>query len=148
MKTYLNDAIIGNKELKVGLTKKGEIVRICYPNVDFRQFIDFMHMGVKINDSNIIYLNNDSNNVYMQEYVEDTNVLKTEVKNTYFNLRMIQTDFVPVGSNTLSDYRPRHMQSRCHVAAGAKCAGSDGYFPASCCGGYTRSSPVHIPSGR
>ena len=84
MKTYINDAIIGNKELKVGLTEKGEIVRICYPNIDFRQFIELFHVGVKINDSNLIYLHNDINNTYSQHYIEDTNVLKTEIKNTYF----------------------------------------------------------------
>lgn len=101
MKTYLNDAIIGNKEVKVGLTEKGEIVRICYPNVDFRQFIEFLHMGVKINDSGTIYLHNDVNNVYNQEYIEDTNVLKTEIKNTYFNLKMEQTDFVSTQNNVI-----------------------------------------------
>ena len=101
MKTYLNDAIIGNKELKVGLTGAGEIVRICYPNIDYRQFIEFMHMGVKINDSGIIYLHDDPNNVYLQEYLEDTNVLRTEIKNMYFNLRMEQTDFVVVNKNVI-----------------------------------------------
>ena len=101
MKTYLNDAIIGNKQLKVGLTEKGEIVRICYPNIDFRQFIEFMHLGVKINDSGLIYLHNDVNNTYIQHYIEDTNVLKTEIKNTYFNLKTIQTDFVSVNENVI-----------------------------------------------
>ncbi len=101
MKTYLNDAIIGNKELKVSLTDRGEIVRICYPNVDYRQFIDFLHMGVKINDSNIIYLHDDVNNEYMQGYIEDTNVLKTEIINRYFNLKVEQTDFVPIGKNAI-----------------------------------------------
>lgn len=101
MKTYLNDAIIGNKELKVGITSKGEIVRICYPNIDFRQYIDFQRIGVKINDSGIIYLHNDVNNIYTQEYIEDTNILKTEIKNTYFNLKMEQTDFVAISENAL-----------------------------------------------
>lgn len=101
MKTYFNDAIIGNKELKASLTEKGEIIRICYPNVDYRQFIDFLHVGVKINDSNIIYLHDDPNNVYMQKYVEDTNILKTNIKNTYFNLKMEQTDFVSIGENAI-----------------------------------------------
>ncbi len=58
-------------------------------------------MGVKINDSNIIYLHDDSNNMYNQEYIEDTNVLKTEIKNTYFNLRMDQTDFVSIDQNLI-----------------------------------------------
>lgn len=101
MKSYLNHGIIGNKELRCGLTDKGEIIRIRYPNVDYREFIEFLHMGVKINDSNIIYLHDDSNNVYMQEYLEDTNVLKTEVTNTYFNLKMEQVDFVPTNSNVI-----------------------------------------------
>ncbi len=101
MKTYINDAIIGNKELKVGLTSRGEVVRICYPNVDYRQFIEFMRMGVKVNDSGIIYLHDDPNNVYMQEYIEDTNVLRTEIKNMYFNLRMEQTDFVSMNKNVI-----------------------------------------------
>ncbi len=101
MKTYYNNAIIGNKDVKVGITDKGEIVRICYPNIDFRQYIEFLHLGVKINDSNIIYLHDDVNNIYEQHYIEDTNVLKTEIKNTYFNLKMIQTDFVSIEYNAI-----------------------------------------------
>lgn len=101
MKTYFNDAIIGNKNLKVALTDNGEIVRIRYPNVDYREFIEFLHMGVKVNDSNIIYLHNDPNNVYKQEYIEDTNILKTQIKNTYFNLVMEQVDFVSISKNII-----------------------------------------------
>ena len=58
-------------------------------------------MGVKINDSNIIYLHDDPNNIYEQEYIEDTNILVTDIKNTYFNLRMHQTDFVSIGNNVI-----------------------------------------------
>lgn len=101
MKTYFNDAIIGNKELKASLTDKGELVRICYPNVDFRQIVDFINMGVKINDSNIIYLHDDPNNIFSQGYIEDTNILTTHIKNTYFNLKMEQTDFVSIGTNCI-----------------------------------------------
>lgn len=89
------------KKLRFGLTSNGEIVRICYPNIDYRQFVDFLHMGVKINDSNIIYLHNDCNNVYSQKYEQDTNILITEIKNMYFNLRMEQTDFVSVNKNII-----------------------------------------------
>lgn len=101
MREYKNDAIIGNKELKIGLTKNGEIIRICYPNIDYRQMIENLHMGVKINDSNIIYMHKDVNNIYHQEYIEDTNVLKTIIKNTYFNLKMEQIDFVCITNNVL-----------------------------------------------
>ncbi len=51
------------------------------------QYCDYYHVGIKINDSNIIYLHNDINNKYNQYYEEDTNVLNTEIENTYFKLK-------------------------------------------------------------
>lgn len=77
MEKYFNEAIIGNKKMMATYTSKGEMLRVCYPNVDFKQFIDLFHTGVKINDSQIIYLHNDINNIYKQKYIEDTNILKT-----------------------------------------------------------------------
>ena len=72
-----------------------------YPAKDNRQYIDFYHVGVKINDSNLIYLHDDINNVYKQYYEVNTNVLNTEITNTYFNLKVLQTDFVPIKDNVL-----------------------------------------------
>ena len=48
---YFNDAIIGNKNIRATFSSKGELLRAYYPNVDFKQFVDFFHVGVKINDS-------------------------------------------------------------------------------------------------
>ena len=101
MEKYFNDAIIGNKEFKVSFTKKGELIRAFYPNIDYRQFIDFLHIGVKINDSSLIYLHNDINNIYKQSYTEDTNILNTEITNTYFKVKTLQTDFVCIDKNIL-----------------------------------------------
>ena len=95
MEKYFNDAIIGNNKIRAGLTKKGELIRIFYPNIDFTQFIDEFKVGVKINDSNLIHLEEDINNVYEQYYSEDTNILNTEIENTYFNLEIFQTDCAP-----------------------------------------------------
>ena len=77
MEKFFNDAIIGNKKMMVTYTSKGEMLRAFFPSIDFKQFIDLFHVGVKINDSQIIYLHNDINNVYEQEYLADTNILKT-----------------------------------------------------------------------
>ena len=89
MKTkYFNDAIIGNKNLKATFSKKGELLRLYYPNVDFRQFIDEFTVGIKVNDSMFIDLADDINNVYSQNYVEQTNILNTEIFNTYFILSL------------------------------------------------------------
>ena len=98
---FFNDAIIGNKNIKATFSNKGEMLRIYYPNVDYRQFIDTFHIGMKINDSAIIYLHNDINNKYEQYYTEETNILNTEIENTYFNIKIKQTDFVTTKHNIL-----------------------------------------------
>lgn len=98
---FLNEAIIGNKNIVVSFTSKGELLRMYYPTKDSRQYVDYLHTGVKINDSNIIYLHDDINNVYKQYYDTDTNILNTEVENTYFNLRVLQTDFVSIKEDFL-----------------------------------------------
>ena len=89
---YLNEAIIGNKKMLVTYSSKGELQRLYFPSRENRQYIDFFHTGVKVNNSDLIYLHDDINNVYKQYYDTDTNVLNTEITNTYFNLTMLQTD--------------------------------------------------------
>lgn len=100
-KKYFNDAIIGNENVIASFSKRGELLRIFYPNTDYRQFLDFFLTGVKINDSNIIYLSNDINNTYKQYYTENTNILNTEIYNSYFKLKILQTDFIPINKNVL-----------------------------------------------
>ena len=98
---YYNDAIIGNKNLTASFSNKGELLRLFYPTSDYKQFVEELLTGVKINDSAIIYLHDDINNVYEQEYLENTNILKTEILNTYFNLKIVQTDFIPIKEDIL-----------------------------------------------
>ena len=101
MEKYYNDAIIGNKEITASYTKKGELLRVFYPNTDYRQFVDYFHTGVKINDSNMIYLHDDINNQYEQYFTENTNILNTKILNTYFELNILQTDFVCINKNVI-----------------------------------------------
>lgn len=98
---YYNEAMIGNNNILATYTEKGEMQRIYFPTKDNRQYINFFHTGVKINQSDLIYLHDDINNVYTQYYETDTNILNTEIKNTYFNLKMIQTDYVMIKENVL-----------------------------------------------
>lgn len=98
---YYNEAIIGNKNIVASFSKKGEMLRLFYPTRDYRQFIECMHTGVKINDSMIIYLHEDINNEYEQYYTENTNILNTKIKNTYFNLSILQTDFVAIQKDVI-----------------------------------------------
>ncbi len=98
---YLNDAIIGNRKMIASVSSKGELLRLSYPTADYRQFIDYYEMGVKVNDSMLIKLHDDINNTYNQYYSTDTNVLNTEIENTYFKLNMKQEDFVPMKKDVL-----------------------------------------------
>lgn len=98
---YFNEAMIGNKNMLVTYTGKGEIQRIYFPNKDSRQYLDYFHTGVKVNNSDLIYLHEDVNNVYKQYYDTDTNILNTEITNTYFNLKIIQTDYIMIKENVL-----------------------------------------------
>ena len=98
---YYNEAIIGNKNIVASFSKKGEMLRLFYPTRDYKQFIETMHTGVKVNDSAIIYLHEDINNEYEQYYTEDTNIINTKIKNTYFNLVVLQTDFVPISKDII-----------------------------------------------
>ena len=98
---YLNEAIIGNKKIIATFTSKGEMQRIYFPSRDNKQYINYFHTGVKINESDLIYLHDDINNTYKQYYDTDTNILNTEITNTYFNLKILQTDFVLIKENVL-----------------------------------------------
>ena len=101
MEKYLNEAIIGNKNVLATFTGKGEMLRLSYPNRDNRQYLKYFHTGVKINDSDLIRLHEDINNSYVQYYDTDTNILNTEITNTYFNLKILQTDFVSIKEDIL-----------------------------------------------
>lgn len=98
---YLNDAIIGNKQMIASFDKTGELLRLYNNAPDYRQFIEYMYAGLKINDSGLVNLHDDINNQYNQYYTEDTNILNTEIKNTYFNLKIKQLDFIPIKENIL-----------------------------------------------
>ena len=99
---YLNEAIIGNKKMLATFTQKGEMQRMYFPSKDNKQYINFFHTGVKVNESDLIYLHDDINNIYKQYYDTDTNILSTEITNTYFNLKILQTDYCLIKENVLA----------------------------------------------
>ena len=98
---YYNDAIIGNKKMIASFSSNGEMLRLIYQSTDYKQFIEEFLTGVKVNDSSLIYLHEDINNEYDQFYTEGTNILNTKIKNKYFNLSIMQTDFVCISKDVL-----------------------------------------------
>lgn len=101
MSKYLNEAIIGNQNILATYTAKGELQRLYFPNKDNKQYINFYHTGVQVNGSDLIYLHDDINNTYKQYYEPSTNILNTEITNSYFNLKVLQIDFVTIKENVL-----------------------------------------------
>ena len=101
MEKYFNDAVIGNQNIVASYTKNGEMLRIFYPNRDYKQILDFFHTGLKINDSRLVYLHQDINNIYNQTYENGTNILQTEIVNTYFNIKIIQKDYIAMKENII-----------------------------------------------
>ena len=99
---YLNEAIIGNKKMIATFTQKGKLQRLYFPSKDNKQYINFFHTGIKINESDLIYLHDDINNIYKQYYDTDTNILNTEITNTYFNMKILQTDYMLLKENVLA----------------------------------------------
>ena len=101
MNKYFNDSVVGNKKIKASFTKTGEMIRLLYGAADYKQFLEFFHIGIKVNDSQIIYLHDDINNVYSQKYLPNTNILQTEIFNNYFKVNISQTDFIPINEKVL-----------------------------------------------
>lgn len=98
---YYNDALIGNENIVVSFNSKGELLRLYYPTRDYRQFVDELICGIRINKSMLIKLNSDSSNKYEQYYSKKTNVLNTKITNKEFGLTILQTNFVLMGKDVV-----------------------------------------------
>lgn len=94
-KTYFNDAVVGNSRMLVCITSKGELVRLFWPNIDYQQHIENMHMGVFFTGQqySTIWLDGESFR-HSQAYIKDTNIIETVCENTEKGLKVTQTDYV------------------------------------------------------
>lgn len=93
MDKYINEAFIGNGNVRVTFNSKGKVLRILFPSPDHKQFINYLDFVIKI-DGQILYLN-DGSNKYSQHYVDKTNILITEIISERFNLKITLSDFCP-----------------------------------------------------
>ena len=64
MNKYFNDSVVGNKKIKATFSKTGEMIRLLYAAADYKQFLEEFYSGLKVDDSQIIYLHKDVNNTY------------------------------------------------------------------------------------
>ena len=102
VKTYFNNAIIGNSSMLGCLTDRGEIVRLFWPNIDYPQHIEKFSCGIYFSDSkySTVWLDDDKWN-FDQHYIEDTNILVTLYAGKDIGAEISQTDFVVPDTNIL-----------------------------------------------
>ncbi|MBE5812287.1 MAG: glycoside hydrolase [Clostridiales bacterium] len=99
-RTYFNHGITGNGKMLATFTDKGELNRIFWPEPDFYQQINCISVGIKFDDSETRFLNE---NVWYteQSYDGDSAILNTLFENSDYGLRINQQDFVLQDSDTL-----------------------------------------------
>ena len=93
MNKYFNDAIVGNGNISSSFTKKGELIRLNYPTVDFRQYIDFFNVGINLSSSvNIMGQKYKIDNAKVQVEIAENEIDLTkqdiyfQVQNLYVNM--------------------------------------------------------------
>ncbi|MEN2773539.1 glycoside hydrolase family 15 protein [Acetivibrio clariflavus] len=95
MKTYFNDAIIGNSRMLVCLNKKGEVERLFWPHIDYPQHIERFVAGIfDTRYKNSTSWFGEDNWQREQYYIEDTNILKTCLRDSSRGIYVEQLDYV------------------------------------------------------
>lgn len=94
-KSYYNNAIIGNSSMLVCLSEKSELLRLFWPNIDYLQQFDKMLCGIYIkNRSGSTMWLNDHRCQHHQQYITDTNIVKSTIINHMDGYKVEVYDFV------------------------------------------------------
>lgn len=102
--TYLNNAIVGNGRVTVGLDEMGRILRMYYPSPDYKNILKELEVAFKIGEEYIHVCGTDYDTIYNQKYVENTSILKTEMYISGQKVKIVQTDFAPINENVYIRY--------------------------------------------
>jgi len=146
MNKYYNEGIIGYKKRLVSFDGKGQMIRLFD---GIKQFVDFFHTGISVNNSHTIWLHSDVNNSYNQYYTENTNILNTEILNKYFNLKITQTDFVSMDGLLIKKYIFKNNNTETlnlDFLIYSKVIGATGYFKDNTLIQYTHDNKFSITS--
>ena len=99
MEKYINDAIIGNSNIIVGLNKKGDILRFYAPEIDYMQHINEHKVGLVVNINCVQWFNDTNIFKHEQYYEENANIVYTKIYND--NICIMQRDFVDINIDVL-----------------------------------------------
>ncbi len=94
-KSYYNNAITGNSSMLATFSDKAEMLRLYWPNIDYMQQFDKLLCGIyKVNSNGSTVWLNDYRCEHHQEYLSDTNVIKSTITNHFDGYRVTLFDFV------------------------------------------------------
>lgn len=94
-KSYYNSAITGNSAMLAALSDKSELLRLYWPNIDYLQQLDKFLCGIYIKNENsgTVWLN-DHRCEHSQEYIPETNIIKSTITNYFDGYKVTLLDFV------------------------------------------------------
>jgi oligosaccharide amylase len=92
-KPYLVNSIIGNGRILAALLQDGELVRAFWPTIDYAQHVNKTLAGIRINGSDLIWLN-DPRFDHTQQYIPDTNVVQTNSVSKDLSVAIELLDYV------------------------------------------------------
>lgn len=107
-KTYFNQMITGNSGMLACIDARGDLVRLCWPDIDYPQHVDTLVVGITCPElwEGTIWLNSPEWQV-KQYYIDDTNIAVTEYIYGKYCLKIRQYDFAVPDSD---------MFNRCYEA--------------------------------
>lgn len=92
------EAIIGNGKMLASVRENGEIFKLFWPQIEYGQHLGCFWPGIKLslpegqNFTKWFHLNNIWQS--SQRYLEDTNILETEMHSRTHHLKVVQQDFI------------------------------------------------------
>lgn len=102
MKTFFNNAIIGNSRILATLDDKGQILRIFWPHIDYAQHIDKMLLGIYFpGESNTMHWIDNNEWSHIQYYVKGTNILRTVARSNIYETVVTITDFATINKDVI-----------------------------------------------
>ncbi|MFD3158154.1 glycoside hydrolase family 15 protein [Haloimpatiens sp. FM7330] len=112
-KSYLIDGIIGNSKMLLSMYNDGRISRMWWPSIDFIQHVDEILDGVYVKDSDEFLWRKGEQWKYTQEYIENTNILKSTAFNSKYQIEMESIDFCTAQDDVLvKKYTIRNKNSK------------------------------------
>ncbi len=100
MNGTVEQGIVGDSRLLVGIGKKGNITNLFWPGIDFPQHIEASFAGIYTDRTGFGWTT-DPPWSYSQRYAGDTAILKTVMNNPAAGIEIKVTDFVPPGDDIL-----------------------------------------------